>query len=444
MGRLTDFLAGDDPLMRQSARVLAEDLGISKAAEAIGVYVPGRVEFMGRHTDYAGGRSLLMAVDRGFRLVAAGRADKTLRISAGAEGNDVQVFAYGRTPPHEPGHWVNYAATVARRVAMNFSGCVDLRGADIAFVSDLPVAAGMSSSSALMVATFLALSTINHLDQTDPYRREIHSRVDLAEYLGCVENGQSYGSLTGEAGVGTFGGSEDHTAMLCCKPETLSMFSFAPSRFEREIPFPAEAELAIASSGVHAVKTGAALELYNRASIRARKAVAAYNRATGADCRHLRDVADNVGPNGLMEALEAIRRGAEPGEESLDLPGRFEQFFREDVRLIPAVADAIAAGRFRSIGELVDASHTGAARGLQNQVDQTNFLQASARRLGALAASYFGAGFGGAVWAMAERGGGEPLLEQWRQAYAERFPEDAARSEFFLSRPGKPAEVLKG
>ncbi len=211
-----------------------------------------------------------------------------------------------------------------------------------------------------------------------------------------------------------------------------------------EIAFPAEAELAIASSGVHAVKTGAALELFNRASIRARKAAAAYNRAAGADCRHLRDVADSVGPDGLMDAMEAIRRGTEPADEHLDLPGRFEQFFREDVWLIPAVADAIAAGRFRSIGELMDASHAGAARGLQNQIDQTNFLQESARRLGALAASYFGAGFGGSVWAMAERGRGGRLLEQWRQLYSESFPEDAARSEFFLSRPGRPAEVLKG
>lgn len=442
MPALKDLLAGE-PLLAGSAEVLTRDLGLSPEARAVAVYVPGRVEFLGKHTDYAGGRSLLMAVDRGFRLVAAARDDQVLRVSTRGEMPGTHEFACGQTPPHPPGHWVNYAATVARRAVMNFSGAAQLRGADIAFASDLPIAAGMSSSSALMVATFLAVSALNGLDRTETYRAEIGSPLELAEYLGCVENGQSFGRLTGEAGVGTFGGSEDHTSMLCCKPETLSQFSFAPAAFEREIAFPAEVGMVIGASGVHAVKTGAAMESYNRASIRARKAAAAYNRATEADCRHLREIALRVGPGGLMDALQAIRSGTEPQDRGEDLPGRFEQFFREDQQIVPAVAEALAAGQAEGIGELVDASHAGAARGLQNQVPQTNFLQSSARRLGAMAASYFGAGFGGSVWAMVEKDRAAEFRDRWRQAYAENFAEEAARSEFFLTRPGRPAGVRK-
>jgi len=33
-------------------------------------FVPGRIEFLGKHTDYAGGRSLLCAIDRGIAAVA--------------------------------------------------------------------------------------------------------------------------------------------------------------------------------------------------------------------------------------------------------------------------------------------------------------------------------------------------------------------------------------
>ena len=35
-------------------------------------FVPGRVEVLGKHTDYAGGRSLLAAVNRGISVEASG------------------------------------------------------------------------------------------------------------------------------------------------------------------------------------------------------------------------------------------------------------------------------------------------------------------------------------------------------------------------------------
>ena len=47
---------------------------------------------------------------------------------------------------------------------------------------------------------------------------------NLVEYLGCIENGQSFGILTGESGVGTFGGSEDHTAILCARAGQISQY----------------------------------------------------------------------------------------------------------------------------------------------------------------------------------------------------------------------------
>jgi len=442
MPSLASLAESTDPLGRKAATVLIDQFGLSGEAEGVGVYVPGRVEVLGRHTDYAGGRTVVIAVDRGFRLAASARKDNVLRVTAAAEASDVQEFAYGQTPEFEPGHWINYVATVARRVSMNFSGAVELRGADIAFISDLPIAAGMSSSSALMVATFLAVRAVNGLEDTAPYRREIHSTIELAEYLGCVENGQSCGSLEGEAGVGTFGGSEDHTAMLCCKPGMFSQFSYAPSVFERDIPFPRELSVVVGSSGVEAVKTGAAMEKYNRASLRARKATEAYNRAAGAECRHLRDVAVAVGPDGADRASELIRRAALPEDRDQDIEGRFRCFFREDQHVIPAVGDALLAGDLGRLGELFDLSHEGARCGLQNQIDETNFLQAAARDLGAVGASAFGGGFGGSVLALVEAAGADGFAEAWHERYAEAHPGPAARAEFFVTHPGRPAEVL--
>src|SRR6266545_1519511 len=44
-------------------------------------FVPGRIEVFGKHTDYAGGRSLLCAVERGFCVSAWPRPDRIVRIS---------------------------------------------------------------------------------------------------------------------------------------------------------------------------------------------------------------------------------------------------------------------------------------------------------------------------------------------------------------------------
>src|SRR5256885_768039 len=82
----------------------------------------------------------------------------------------------------------HYPMTVARRVARNFAGplCGELRGADVTLHSDLPPAAGLSSSSALIVGTFLVLSAANRLDQRSEYAAAVRSAEDLAGYLGTV------------------------------------------------------------------------------------------------------------------------------------------------------------------------------------------------------------------------------------------------------------------
>ena len=56
-----------------------------------------------------------------------------------------------------------------------------------------------------------------------------------------------------------------------------------------------------------------------------------------------------------------------------------------------------------AFGDLVDRSQQLAERRLGNQVPETIELARSARELGARAASAFGAGFGGSVWALVSR-----------------------------------------
>ena len=67
-------------LARAASRLLAE--GVAAESPARAYWVPGRVEVGGKHTDYAGGRSLLAATTRGFAVVSADREDATCRIFA--------------------------------------------------------------------------------------------------------------------------------------------------------------------------------------------------------------------------------------------------------------------------------------------------------------------------------------------------------------------------
>src|SRR5262245_50090763 len=54
-------------------------------------WVPGRVEFLGKHTDYAGGRSLLCTVERGVSIVAQPRRDSCVRIHATSFNETIEI-----------------------------------------------------------------------------------------------------------------------------------------------------------------------------------------------------------------------------------------------------------------------------------------------------------------------------------------------------------------
>jgi galactokinase len=397
-------------------------------------FVPGRIEFLGKHTDYAGGRSLICALERGFCIAAAPRHDDIVRITDARRGDRVEFRLSPELIPLA-GHWSNYPMTVASRIAQNFPAT--LRGVDIAFMSDLPPAAGLSSSSALVIAIFSALARVNDLERREEYTREIDGLESLAGYLGTVENGQSFGSLIGGKGVGTFGGSQDHTAILCCNPGRLSQYSFCPVRQEGSIALPSDYLFVIAVSGVSADKTGAAQEKYNRVSIMAAEILSIWRKETGRLDATLMAAATSSAD--AAERMRLVLRGSRSSSFSpQDLLNRFEQCFVECTEIIPGVARALAAGEADKIGALVDRSQEAGARLLGNQVPETIDLARGARELGAVAASAFGAGFGGSVWAMVKSDRAESFKSEWADVYCSRFPETASRSEFFVTSAGPP------
>jgi len=421
-------------LLARAAGALAKQGGGPPEAVSA-LFVPGRIEVLGKHTDYAGGSSMLAAAERGFCLAVRRRGDAEIRIADLVLGESVR---FGLDPELTPrtGHWSNYPMTVARRIARNFPGA--RRGVEVALASDLAPAAGMSSSSAFVVAMFLALAEANDLPGDPLYEQALTRPVDLAGYLGTIENGQSFGPLAGDRGVGTFGGSEDHTALLLARPGRVVQYAYCPVRFERELPLPPGTTFAIAACGVVAEKTGAAREKYNRASRLIATIVDLWQQETGRDDESL--AAALAAEPGAAERLMDLLRSAHTDEfDPAALTARLEHFLTENREVIPAAGDALARADLAEFGRLVDRSQQAAERLLGNQIPETAYLAASARRLGAVAASAFGAGFGGGVWALVEAERGDGFLADWQADYARAFPQHAPAAKFFPTGAGPAA-----
>ena len=309
--------------------------------------------------------------------------------------------------------------------------------AKLTITSTLPLASGMSSSSALMIAAALALANHAGFTESELWRENIATQEDLATYLATIENGASFRALEGKRGVGTFGGSQDHTAIICCLPNQVSQYSFrgATPTLEDTLPWDPSLALVVAVSGVAAEKTGGAQQHYNRLAELTAEIRDRWNAATGRT-----DV--NVGQAihsapGAEQQLRELLRG-EP-----ELERRYEQFVTESRQCIPTAAQELRNGDLDAFGDAVGRSQKGAEEGLQNQVEETAFLVRDAVRLDAAAASAFGAGVGGSVWALVPEAQAEAFAGEWLDSYVAAYPQVAGRATTLVTRPHGGAHPIE-
>lgn len=397
-------------------------------------WVPGRIEVLGKHTDYGGGRSLLCAVERGFHVVASPRTDAVIRI-VDASTNASLVIPLDRDAESKPGHWSDYPISVVRRVARDFPAAKT--GMNLVIRSSLPSAAGLSSSSAMVIACFLPLAALNALRQHEPWAA-IADEDALAEYLGAMENGRAFGPFAADRGVGTQGGSQDQTAIMRSRPGHLLQYHFIPVTYENSIAMPTGWQFVVAMSGVHAAKGGAVQARYNALAAAVASLLALWNRRTGRRDESLyAAMHSEPGAPGRLSSMIAADRSLGP-----DLPGRLEQFVDECDRIIPEVSRLLAAGDVAAIGAPVARSQANAERTLRNQIPETMHLARRATELGAGAASAFGAGFGGSVWALVRRDDVADFTNRWRDDYLAQFPARRHRAEFFPTNPGPAAREI--
>ena len=387
-------------------------------------WVPGRIEIFGKHTDYAGGRTLVCPVPRGFAVVAASREDRVVTVTDASRGDSVTLPAGTDAPPQTG--WRHYVEVAVRRMARNFPGCAF--GADIVLASDLPRASGMSSSSALVIASAAALGAVGDVRRHRAWQANVRTPLDAAAYYACIENGLPFGSLEGDGGVGTHGGSEDHAAIVEGRPGFVSAFAFVPPRAIDVAAMPAEWRFVIAPSGITASKTGGALDRYNRLSAGAGALLALWNQHhPGARAISLA-AALATSRAAAEELRHIVRDSSVTGWAAGDLERRLDHFVGEDARVLPAL-EAFRRADTDALSSLSRASQDQADRLLGNQIKETIALAKKARGSGAFAACSFGAGFGGSVWALATAEQAANVAEEWH---------DAA----FVARPGPPLTAL--
>jgi galactokinase len=356
-------------------------------------WAPGRVNLIGEHIDYNGLPVFPMAIQRHTVVMFRPRSDAWVHIANTDPQYPARSFQLDETiDPHATGDWGNYVKAAGQALARRYQ---TPRGLDALVGSRIPTAQGLSSSSALVVASALAITQAN--DVSIP-------PLELAELMAQAER---Y--------VGTQGGGMDQAICLCAQDNSAGRIRFNPLRIT-STPLPPEWQFIIASSLVPASKSGAAQDAYNRRTRECRdalKSVIASMNLTG--------VIDSYA--GLLAHSSASELLA-TGDDVLDdtLRRRFRHVITEARRVEQGDA-AMAAG------DLTES--------------ELNALTEIAERAGASGARLTGAGFGGCMVALCETERADAVLTALTEEfYRPRQLGGDLGDALFVAKPSAGASVV--
>lgn len=373
------------PRLRRLADMAERFLGSFGDAPVAVARAPGRVNLMGRHVDHQGGHCNMLALEHDIYVMAAASDDGLLRArnveperfpdaDAALNGlldgyrGDWQAFVCSdevvERSRRAAGAWHYYLEAALARIHADRPerAC---RGLRVVAAGDVPPAAGLSSSSALVVATVEALCRLYGLP-ADP------------EWLVTVTS-------EAEWYVGTRGGAGDQAAMKFALRDHVVQLSFLPLRRVKAAPWPSDCVLLVADSRESARKSGGARNTFNQRVACyhiGREMLLRANPHLRSRVEHLRDLTPHrLGVSAaevasmLLQLPEALPRDAIPsliGEElahrllvthdcgDMPYPVRGVVLFGlaecERSRLC---ADLLEQGDLEGVGRLMQVSHDG-------------------------------------------------------------------------------------
>ena len=338
---------------------------------------PGRIEFIGNHTDYNGGTVLGASIDRGVWVAVAPRSDRKRRFFSEYAGKVVELDGAVIEKQAGKASWVNYPLGVL--AALPAFGLRAPEGFDYAAVSNLPAGAGLSSSAAIELASglaFLAL-TDQHPDRDTLVKIGKHAENDFV--------GVPCGIL--DQGVSGFG-KKDHLVFIDCKVP----------RFDT-VPLPESAHFWIFNTHTkHALVDG----LY------------------AARHRECMEAAKALGVSLLVETTPAGVEAAK-GKLSAEAFKRAKHVVDEIARVDQAVV-ALEKSDLDTVGRLLTASHRSSQLLFENSTPELDFLvDHLTSALNVYGARLTGGGFGGAVMALTSPAFGHSQALTIAGAYEQRF-----------------------
>ena len=377
-------------LFRRAVDAFADAFG--QAGEVILVRATGRVNLLGMHVDHRGGYVNPVAVgevifvaqgrddDRAvLRNVASDRfGDRSFVISQ--ELPDGRIDDWDRWTQREvrkrkaagtAGDWSDYVKSAVLYLQHMHTGqdgsfSPALHGMNVMAYGTVPVAAGLSSSSGIVVAAAEACRCINNLDLND---MQLVDACAQAEWY-----------------VGTRGGGGDHAAIKFGKLDHVTHIGCFPLSVDW-IGFPPEYRIVLANSLKKAEKSRAARDVFNQrvgsyvfALMLARRNYPQY----APQLEHLRDLnprrlgVDEAGIYRIIRSLPERARREEILTMLPDQSERVEHVFGSHAK--PAAgyrirqvclygvseclrsetaADMLKSGDVRGFGELINISHDG-------------------------------------------------------------------------------------
>ncbi|HET6362145.1 MAG TPA: galactokinase [Gemmatimonadota bacterium] len=360
------------------------EAAFGRPLEAV-AWAPGRVNLIGEHTDYNDGLVLPAALERGIVVAAAARRDGVVRALSSRYGGPIEVGrTLGGTRTVELPPWAAYVRAVAREIV---GAAPSGPGADLWIGGDLPSAAGLSSSAALVVACALALAEVSGVES--PAR----NTVGFAQMVRLVEH--RAGTLCGIMDpVVVLEGRRGCALRIDCRSLEIA-----------EVPLPPDTLLVVCDSGL---ERALAQSAYNQRRDECEIARGALERLSGRAIRSLRDA--------TRDDLAVLAR-ASPGESYRRARHVVEENYRVD-RLV----DALWRNDREAVGRLMDASHESLRNDFEVSTPELDALVEDARGApGCWGTRMTGAGFGGSTVSLVDRDAAPAFMERMEQSFRARY-----------------------
>jgi len=396
------------------------------------VRAPGRVNLIGEHTDYSGLPVLPMAIPREITCCSSRRRDKTVRVRNADERYQPFEFVLSRRIPFfETGHWGNYVKAAFQGLVDHFGSRAGLPGMEMVFDGNIPTEAGLSSSSALVVATALAI--LSHTQK----------KIEKEKLAEAMASAERY--------VGTQGGGMDQAASLLSESGKALKIDFFPLRVQ-PVDIPRGYSVLVCNSMVAAGKTAGAMQLYNRRALECKLAAAILSRSVGMDgAQRLGDLYHHMGAARLLRLIRSELRQEPYGLEDVagalgvstaELLSDFandsaaaqlndaEKIFHLKARAVHVVSEAarvedaaimMRKGDGHAFGAVMNASHTSCRNNFGISCPELDFLTRVAKEGGAVGARLTGAGFGGCTVNLVRQQDVEAVKAKIAARYYENF-----------------------